>query len=174
MKKASHLFSIVLIASVFASCGSDDDSIDYAWKEANEKAFYAIADSVDANPGVFQQIAIPGGPGAVFCKVLKDTTGTEKPKYTSTVTVTYKGWLQATGDVFDDATYRPFTFAIDGSGGTSVIDGWKVALQNMKEGERWQVWIPWSLGYGVGGNGSSIPGYSTLVFDIHLEKIVKN
>ena len=56
---------------------------------------------------------------------------------------------------------------------SDVISGWQWALQNMKEGAKWEVIIPWQLAYGVNGSGSSIPPYSALVFEINLTTIVK-
>jgi FKBP-type peptidyl-prolyl cis-trans isomerase len=177
MKKTTRLLSVIACIALFIACGKDDEvKIDYAWKQANEAAFNALKDSVEADPTHFAAVSIPGGPGVVYCKLLNapgDIVGTEKAKYTSTVTVTYKGWL-ISGAVFDDATNRPMTFKIDGSGGVSVIDGWKIALQNMCEGEYRRIWIPWNIGYGQGGNGNVIPGYSTLIFDIKLQNIKKD
>jgi len=50
---------------------------------------------------------------------------------------------------------------------SGVVDGFTTALQHMRKGDRWKVYIPYQLGYGESAN-SSIPGYSTLVFDITL------
>jgi hypothetical protein len=181
MKKMLYFLSLICCMAVFAACGSNDDETDYAWKLANESAFAALADSVAAHSD-FTKVSIPGGPGFVYCKKRNepgDVIGTDTAKYTSIVTVTYKGWL-IDGTVFDDATYSPLTFKIDGSAytlpngaagtGVSVIGGWKVVLQNMREGERLRVWIPWDLAYGTSVNGT-IPAYSTLIFDITLVRI---
>jgi FKBP-type peptidyl-prolyl cis-trans isomerase len=53
-----------------------------------------------------------------------------------------------------------------------VIPGFSIALQNMVIGDKWEVWIPWSLGYGSAGY-SSIPGFSTLVFQIELVDFIQ-
>jgi hypothetical protein len=169
MKKSSYLFSLVFFALVFASCGGDGDTVDYAWKAANESAFNVYQDSVNAYPGVFAEVSIPGGPGKIYRKILNktgDEIGTKIPTQNSDVRVTYTGWLQTTGLVFDASSGAKFNVS-------AVISGWQTALQHMKEGEHWRIWIPWELGYGSSGNGSSIPGYSTLTFDLLLEKIVK-
>jgi FKBP-type peptidyl-prolyl cis-trans isomerase len=42
----------------------------------------------------------------------------------------------------------------------------------MQVGDKWEIWIPWMLGYGETGN-NSIPGYTTLVFEIELLEIVE-
>ncbi len=60
----------------------------------------------------------------------------------------------------------PRTFSVNG-----VIDGFSTALQHMKEGDIWEIWVPWELGYGSSGSGN-IPGYTTLVFEIELMEIM--
>ena len=54
---------------------------------------------------------------------------------------------------------------------SKVISGWTWPLQYMQVGERWLLYIPWQSGYGSSGN-SSIPGYSSLTFDVYLKGIV--
>ncbi|MFA7065782.1 MAG: FKBP-type peptidyl-prolyl cis-trans isomerase, partial [Dysgonamonadaceae bacterium] len=54
---------------------------------------------------------------------------------------------------------------------SGVVDGFSTALQHMKEGDKWEVWIPWQLGYGERGQ-SPIPGYTTLVFEIELVEVL--
>ena len=52
-----------------------------------------------------------------------------------------------------------------------VITGWTTALQYMHPGDVWRIYIPYSLAYGESGNSSgsvTIPGYSTLIFDVEL------
>jgi FKBP-type peptidyl-prolyl cis-trans isomerase FklB len=56
---------------------------------------------------------------------------------------------------------------------SNCVDGFATALQNMHIGDRWQVTIPYQLGYGTSDYSSSgstvmIPGYSNLIFDITL------
>ena len=54
---------------------------------------------------------------------------------------------------------------------TSLRTGWTTALLQMREGEHAEVYIPYTLGYGE-GSYDAIPGYSTLIFDLRLEKVV--
>jgi FKBP-type peptidyl-prolyl cis-trans isomerase FklB len=68
------------------------------------------------------------------------------------------------GDL-DLDTAVPVPFAVNG-----VVVGWTTALQEMHEGDRWEVYIPYKLGFGIYGDGA-IPGYSTLIFDMTLVEI---
>ncbi len=80
------------------------------------------------------------------------------------VTVDYEGKL-ISGKVFDSSYKRgkPATFAVN-----AVIPGWSEALQKMKPGAIWELYIPSSLAYGAQGMGGVIPGNSALIFKVHL------
>jgi peptidylprolyl isomerase len=86
------------------------------------------------------------------------------------VTVNYSGWLQSTGALFDSSYSKgqPFSFTV-GAGG--VIKGWDQGVVGMLPGERRRLIIPPALGYGDAGQGASIPGGATLIFDIDLVSV---
>lgn len=93
------------------------------------------------------------------------TAGTGKsPQNGDRVTVHYTGKL-TDGTVFDSSVERgePITFAIN-----QVIPGWTEALQLMREGDKWILYIPYDLAYGERGAGPQIPPYATLVFEVEL------
>jgi FKBP-type peptidyl-prolyl cis-trans isomerase FklB len=102
-------------------------------------------------------------PSGLQYKVLAEGAG-KTPQATDTVTVNYKGTL-IDGTEFDSSYKRgqPATFKV-----TGVIKGWTEALQMMKEGAKWQLFIPPELGYGERGGGRSIPPNSTLIFEVEL------
>ena len=95
-------------------------------------------------------------------KVLKEGTG-RSPKPSDTVKAHYKGTL-IDGTEFDSSYKRgePTEFPVDG-----VIKGWTEALQLMKVGSKWQLFIPSALAYGEQGS-RAIPPNSTLVFEVEL------
>ena len=85
------------------------------------------------------------------------------PTASDKVRVHYKGTF-IDGKEFDSSYKRkqPATFNV-----TGVIKGWTEALQLMKVGSKWQLFIPSDLAYGNGGN-RSIPPNSTLLFEVEL------
>ncbi len=99
--------------------------------------------------------------------VLREGTG-RQPKATDSVRCHYVGFL-IDGTVFDSSVQRgePATFGLQ-----QVIAGWTEGLQLMKEGAKYRFFIPYLLAYGERGAGSSIPPYSTLVFDVELIKVL--
>jgi FKBP-type peptidyl-prolyl cis-trans isomerase FklB len=104
-------------------------------------------------PGV---VTLPSG---LQYKVIGEGTG-KTPKPQDTVTVNYRGTL-INGQEFD-SSYRkgkPATFQVD-----RVIKGWTEALQLMKEGAKWQLFIPADLAYGERGALAD----RTLIFDVEL------
>ncbi len=84
------------------------------------------------------------------------------------VEVHYTGKL-IDGTVFDSSVDRgvPATFGV-----TQVIPGWVEALQLMKAGSKWRLYIPSALAYGPQGAGNVIGPNQTLIFDVELLKVV--
>ncbi len=101
-------------------------------------------------------------------KIIKEGTG-KKPTAADRVKVHYKGTL-IDGTQFDSSYDRgqPATFGV-----TQVIKGWTEALQLMKEGAKWELYIPYDLAYGSRGAGADIKPFSTLIFTVELLEIVK-
>lgn len=99
-------------------------------------------------------------------RVLKEGSGTP-PKATDKVETHYRGKL-IDGTVFDSSFERgePVTFPVNG-----VIPGWTEALQLMKPGSKWELFIPSELAYGEQGVGNVIPPNSVLHFDVELIKV---
>jgi FKBP-type peptidyl-prolyl cis-trans isomerase FklB len=99
-------------------------------------------------------------------KVIKDGKG-QTPKLTDTVTTNYRGTL-IDGTEFDSSYGRgqPAKFPVNG-----VILGWTEALQLMKVGSKWQIFIPSNLAYGEMGAGNVIGANQTLIFEIELISI---
>lgn len=186
-KNVYILAALLLCISIsFISCSdSDDDNTDKEWKAYNEGLYSKAKVS-----GQYE--AINSLNGSIESVLSKSSTYIEPatqispnaptPLYTDSVQCRYEGWFfdKDGNKIIFDSTERPATgstvnpnkierkFAISGS----IIEGWKIALQNMAEGEEREIVIPASLGYGKYSSGV-IPANTTLWFDIKLTKVIK-
>ena len=88
----------------------------------------------------------------------------KSPKATDKVSTHYRGTL-LDGKEFDSSYRRgkPASFPVNG-----VISGWTEALQLMKVGAKWKLWIPAKLAYGQRGAGRTIGPGATLIFEVEL------
>ncbi len=127
--------------------------------EANISKSKAFLEENKKKAGI---ITLPSG---LQYKVLTEGSG-KTPKASDQVTVNYRGTFIDGGE-FDSSYKRgqPITLKADG-----VIKGWTEALQLMKEGAKWQLFIPPELAYGEQGMGP-IPPNSTLIFEVELISI---
>ena len=135
-------------------------------KELKEKAEKNLAEGkafLDENKKKEGVKTLPSG---LQYKVLAEGSG-KTPKSADTVTVHYRGTL-INGSEFDSSYKKgqPSTFRVNG-----VIRGWSEALQLMKGGSRWQLFIPPELAYGERAAGGQIPPNSTLIFEMELISI---
>lgn len=100
-------------------------------------------------------------------KVLREGNG-KRPTPNSSVTVHYHGTL-INGRVFDSSVERgesPISFNLN-----QVISGWTEGLQLMKEGAKYEFYIPSHLAYGDKGAGQLVKGGSTLIFQVELFEV---
>ena len=131
-------------------------------RERKEMADKNLADGnafLEENKKKEGVVSLPSG---LQYTVLAEGSG-KTPKATESVTVNYRGTL-TNGTEFDSSFKRgqPATFEVG-----KVIRGWTEALQLMKEGAKWRIFIPPALAYGDRGTGP-IPPNSTLIFDVEL------
>ncbi len=106
-------------------------------------------------------------PSGLQYKVIKEGTG-QTPTADDKVKTHYRGTL-IDGTEFDSSYKRnqPAEFGVKG-----VIKGWTEALQLMKEGAKWELYIPAELAYGERGR-PGIPANSVLIFEIELLEVIK-
>lgn len=128
--------------------------------EKNEKEGEAFLAENKKKEGV---ITLPSG---LQYKVIKEGTG-ETPTLNDTVTIQYRGTL-IDGTEFDSSHGQPATFRVNG-----VIPGLSEALQLMKTGSKWQLFIPSKLAYGNREVGRDIGPNTTLVFEVELLSFTK-
>jgi FKBP-type peptidyl-prolyl cis-trans isomerase FklB len=131
--------------------------------ESNSKEGKAFLEANAKKPGVK---VLPSG---LQYMVMTEGKG-KSPKATDVVKTHYKGTL-INGKVFDSSYDRksPAEFPVNG-----VIKGWTEALQLMKEGAKWKLFIPSDLAYGPQGAGNDIGPNSTLIFEVELLSIKAN
>lgn len=186
MKSIFHLLTLIGLI-VFVSC-EKTVSVEDIYRADNEAAFAKIAASSD-----YTKIESQSKAGFIMYKELVDGNGAT-PLFSDQVKVLYTGWYKRDwnqGDtytdnkgniiqnkkIFDSTAQRgdlPTTMKVAtalSSYDEGIIDGFSTALQHMEVGDKWEVWIPWKLGYGKTSQ-SSIPGYTTLVFEIELVEIL--
>ena len=111
-----------------------------------------------------------GGSSFYYKITTQGNQNSGSPTSTDSVKVNYRGRL-INGSVFDqnylgslpNSSAKPITFKL-----SKLIGGWQENLIHMKAGEVRTIILPYELGYGVYGAGSSVPPFSTLIFDIQL------
>lgn len=178
-----------------ASCSEEDDTVEEFpnWQARNDAFFNSLTDSVmnllELNPARtdWKRIkswsksdSIEGSNSDyIIVNVIEEgDAASATPLYTDTVTVHYLGRLLPSvsypyGYVFDQSYYgnyyddvsKPLQMAIGNSGGNMLVDGFATALQHMRRGDHWMVYIPYQLGYGSQSQ-TGVPAYSTLIFDL--------
>jgi FKBP-type peptidyl-prolyl cis-trans isomerase FklB len=128
----------------------------------NSKESEKFLEENKKKPGV---VTLPSG---LQYQVIKEGTGPQ-PKETDKVTTHYHGTL-IDGTVFDSSVDRgqPASFPVNG-----VIPGWVEALQLMKVGSKWKLFVPSKLAYGERGAGENIGPNTALVFEVELISIDK-
>lgn len=130
------------------------------WKEKAAKSRAEGEAFLAANGKKKGVVTLPSG---LQYKVLTAGKG-KSPNPTDNVTVHYRGTF-VDGTEFADSHTRsaPVTLQVD-----HVIPGWKEALQRMKEGSKWRLFVPSKLAYGEQGAGAEIPPDTTLIFEVEL------
>ncbi len=179
MKKLNFFWIAFLLFSAL-SC-EKTETFDSLWKEGNEAAFAEIT----ANSS-YTKLESASNNGFIMYKEVQDGKSGIKPKFTDQVKVLYTGWYKndwTKSDTYTDENGNKITNKIifDSTANrnnipstmfpSNMIDGFATALQHMEVGDKWEVWIPWKLGYGT-STQNSIRGYTTLVFEIEIVSIL--
>lgn len=110
------------------------------------------------NPSKVKELA-----DGVLYEVVKAASSGTSPSLTDTVKVTYRG-TTIDGQEFDSNEKVDL-------GLNNLIKGWQIALQKMRPGDKWKLYIPAEQAYGERGAPGIMPN-STLVFDIELHEVV--
>mmetsp|Transcript_25100 Transcript_25100/g.36874 ORF Transcript_25100/g.36874 Transcript_25100/m.36874 type:complete len:159 (-) Transcript_25100:104-580(-) len=150
MFRALLLFTFVIANVVgFASAGTNEAGLAFLQKKATEE-------------GV---VSLPSG--LLYKELRAGEPMGRTPQKSTPCECHYAGTL-IDGTEFDSSYKRgsPTTFAPN-----QVIKGWTEAMQLMKEGAKWELYIPSELAYGDRGAGGQIPGGAVLIFTLELLKV---
>lgn len=133
-----------------------------ATKQAREEGAAFLAKNKEDNADIKETAS------GLQYRVIKEGEGAQ-PGAEDEVTVHYTGKL-VNGTVFDSSVNRgePATFPLN-----RVIPGWTEGVQLMKEGAKYEFFIPSDLAYGPHGIPNVIPPHSTLIFEVELIKVNK-
>jgi len=186
MKSIKILFTLTLsVLFGLTSCEETTDVGEFDnWQSRNTQFIDSIAGVARANTYGDWKVILADGLDPmkqwgndcyVYCQVIEEGSGTEHPLFTDSVIVNYSGRLMPSATYPDgflfDSSYSgdfnpsfnvPVTMPLSGT-----VPGFCTAVQNMVDGDRWNVYIPYQLGYGEKVS-ASIPACSTLIFDINL------
>lgn len=194
MRKSFYLIVSALFGALFflVSCSETNEEDRFVnWQARNQHYLDSIVNLAQKNASgewmILKSYTLPpDNPNDInlstdpleyiYVKVLERGNGVDKAMYNDTVRVHYRGKL-INGDVFDQSykgTLKPESAVPSKFEVSSLINGWTTVLQQMKEGDRWEIFIPWSLAYGPGmmaGSSTTILDYSVLHFDLQLVKV---
>lgn len=152
--RAAALTAVVAVTA--CNRGGGDPAAELQERAAAAEFFLssnARAEGVQTLPSGLQYKVVRSGP-----------PGGESPDRNDLVRVDYEGAL-TDGTVFDSSFSRgaPTVFTPE-----RVVPGWTEALQRMKVGDEWILYVPPTLGYGEGGDPPTIPPNAVLVFRLRL------
>lgn len=171
MKKLPAIITLIILLVAALSCNNEESTWEKYkdWRHTNNDFFTQKDNSVNANgEREYMRVSPVWDAGSyILMKKYKSGNGTKYPLFTSTVDVTYKGYL-CNGTVFD-STYT-YTDSIVTFKCSSTVTGFAIALTNMVVGDSCEIIIPSYLGYGE-QELSAINPYSTLIFGLKLRGI---
>jgi peptidylprolyl isomerase len=146
MARGARIGIALLLAARLASCGTDADGLKFL-EENGQRAEVATTKSG------LQYEVLKSGP-----------EDGPHPNISTKCICHYRGTL-LNGKEFDSSYKRgsPTTFAPN-----QVVKGWTEALQMMRAGDKWKLYLPSELAYGDRGAGKDIPGGAVLVFELEL------
>ena len=140
-------------------------------KVATSAAAQQQSKKINKRPQLALDVAFKTGSSGIQIYVERPGHG-DKSKDGSHIKVHYEGWLEKDFLMFDSsrAKRRPFEFDL---GKGSVIDGWDLALKDVREGTKLQIKIPAKLAYGgLGASSMGIPPNANLIFKVEVLKVI--
>lgn len=150
----------VVLPLIVTSCMKDDTEDFPDFDEQLQSDLAVIDNYLVANNIVAQK----DPDGFVRYVIHRDSVNGTKPTIDSCVTATYAGKLLSSGQKFDEGV--SVSFPLNG-----VIDGWKIGIPLLNEGDSATLYIPSGLAYGYYGYAPDIPSNANLIFNVALKKV---
>jgi len=172
------LFAVTLMA-LFAlsfAAGPDYKYQDFypGWKELkrankehNTEFYNKLGEMAATKQNGIETLYDSNGKVVLYYTVHESGKGDTSPKAGTTCDCHYKG-VTVDGNQFDSSFDRGSSSAFAPN---QVIKGWTQAMQQMVEGDMWEMYIPHNNAYGPRGRGGNIPGGACLIFIMRMEKI---
>ena len=139
-------------------------------KVATSTAAHQQSKIINKRPQLALDVAFKTDSSGIQVYVERPGHGT-KTQNGSHLKVHYEGWLAKDFTMFDSSRskLRPFEFDL---GKGSVIDGWEIALDGVRQGTKLQIKIPARLAYGsLGASSNGIPPNADLIFKVEVLKV---
>ncbi len=192
--KLKHYLLVCVSLLTLASCSEQDDTVEeFAdWQARNESYFTNLYNqtqqkvaSGDKSWKIIRSYTkadssrVTTPESNIIVEVLGESDGAsyDSPLFTDSVKVHYSGWLipsvnypdgynfdHSYRDNYEEGVSTPTEFSLN----SNLVLGFSTAVQHMHRGDHWLVYIPYQLGYGT-TSYSSIPAFSTLIFEVYLE-----
>ncbi|MDO5036432.1 MAG: FKBP-type peptidyl-prolyl cis-trans isomerase [Porphyromonas sp.] len=163
MKKIFSSLLLSLSLLMLASCDMSRPVEQSEYQKENEAYIAEIAKNSSYTSIYFLNEDQP-----IYYKVIQSAPASDNPEYpfqNSTVEMTLSGRL-ISGQIFQKEETMELAVS-------DLVKGMQIALQKMNVGDSWEVVLPWQYGYGRYSYRGLIPGFSTLIFDVKLERVVE-
>ncbi len=179
MKKLPFIIVLIIAGAwAFSACSSDSKTVYemYSeWYEENETWLQEQKSLTDADGSPYYSTIVPSWNNQAYVLIhyYNDrslTAGNLSPLYTSTVDTRYHLYYCDDTPIDSSTNITTYGQGIFRTKLSEVIDGWSIALLDMRCGDSAEVIIPYAQGYGVSTSSSVLP-YSNLRFQIKLVDI---
>ena len=185
----------MLHAALLTSCSEEEAIDEYTqefsnWQARNETFFNTLEDSLALGGGrwvKFKNISLDQTSESyatdyIYALKIDSADNAENvfAKHTDSVRISYEGRLIPSGRLYPDGmVYASTVFGSYNSKTNATTKylvssmpfaGWSTAVQHMRKGDYWRVYVPYTLGYGSAGSGK-VPAFSTLIIDMTLHDI---
>lgn len=173
-RRLPAMMAVSALAILFAACMKNNVWEEYeAWRKDNNAWYEAQVHRTNPDGSPYYRILSPDWypSSGVLIHYFNDRSATEgnlSPLMNSTVDVIYCGRFY--NDSIFDSSYNlteEYGDSILRTQPSATIDGWQLALNDMRVGDTCEVVIPYPQAYGTYGQGS-IPPYSCLKFNMRL------